>query len=160
MIGQVVVMEPAEFQAWLGGGSGEGSMASAGEKLFQDLGCITCHQANGQGRGPVLQGVYGKSVNLNNGETVIADDAYVRESILNPTAKIVAGFQPVMPTFQGVVSEEQVLQLIEYIKSLASAPPPPQPQQERPGPRPGEPGLARPPSGPIAKTPPAQKQPK
>ncbi len=162
MVGQIVVMEPADYQTWLGGGTGEGSMASAGEKLFQDLGCITCHQANGQGRGPVLQGVYGHPVHLSDGSTVMADDAYVRESILNPTAKIVAGFQPIMPTFQGVVSEEQVLQLNEYIKSLATAAPPPQPQQERPGPRPGETGLARPPSGPPAKLPPGpvQKQPK
>jgi cytochrome c oxidase subunit 2 len=161
MTGQVVVMEPADYEAWLAGGSGEGSMASGGEKLFQDLGCITCHRADGQGRGPNLQGLYGRPVNLSDGTTVMANDAYVRESILNPAAKLAAGFQPIMPTFQGVVSEEQVLQLIEYVKSLASAPPPPQPQQERPGPRPGETGLARPPSGPIPKTPgPVQKQPK
>ncbi len=157
MIGQVVVMEPAQFQAWLAGGSGEGSMASAGEKLFQDLGCITCHRADGQGRGPVLQGLYGRPVDLSNGETVIADDAYIRESILSPTAKIVAGFQPIMPTFQGVVSEDQLLQLIEYIKSLAQKQPPPQPQQNRPGPRPGEAGLARPPQGPVPKAPPPKK---
>ncbi|MGE5357971.1 MAG: cytochrome c oxidase subunit II [Bacteroidales bacterium] len=153
MVGQIVVMEPAQYQAWLGGGTSEGSMASAGEKLFQDLGCITCHRADGQGRGPVLQGLYGKRVDLSNGENVVADDAYIRESILNPTAKIVAGFQPIMPTFQGVVSEEQVLQLIEYVKSLASAQPPPQPQQNRPGPRPGEATPARPPQGPPAKAP-------
>jgi cytochrome c oxidase subunit II len=143
MIGQVVVMEPADYQTWLAGGSGEGSMASAGEKLFQDLGCITCHRADGQGRGPVLLGVYGRPVTLSTGDTVIADDAYIRESILNPTAKVVAGFQPIMPTAQGVVSEEQILQLIEYVKSLASAQPPPAPQREPPGP-----------------TPPIQKQPK
>jgi cytochrome c oxidase subunit 2 len=153
MIGQIVAMEPAQYEAWLGGGTGEGSMASAGEKLFQDLGCITCHRADGQGRGPVLQGLYNKPVDLSNGDTVVANDAYIRESILNPTAKIVAGFQPIMPTFQGVVSEDQVLQLIEYIKSLATTQPPPQPQQNRPGPRPGEATPARPPQGPPAKAP-------
>ncbi len=150
MIGEVVVMDPADYQAWLSGGAPEGSLASAGEKLFQDLGCITCHRADGQGRGPVLQGLYGRPVQLSTGDTVNADDAYIRESILNPAAKIVAGFQPIMPTFQGVVSEEQVLQLIEYIKSLASAQPPPQPQQERPGPRPGETTPARPLGAPPA----------
>jgi cytochrome c oxidase subunit II len=154
MVGQIVAMEPAQYEAWLGGGTGEASMASAGERLFQDLGCITCHRADGQGRGPVLQGLYGRPVDLTGGQTVKADDAYVRESILNPAAKVVAGFQPIMPTFQGVVSEEQVLQLIEYVKSLApKQTPPQQPQQNRPGPSAGEAAPARPPQGPPPKAP-------
>ena len=82
---------------------------AAGEKLFQQLACITCHRSDAQGRGPVLEGLFGTPVQLANGETVIADEAYIRESILNPTAKVVAGYQPIMPTFQGQVSEEQVL---------------------------------------------------
>jgi cytochrome c oxidase subunit 2 len=122
MIGEVVVMDPSEYQAWLSGGAPEGSLASAGEKLFQDLACITCHQSNAQGRGPVLQGLFGKTVALQSGETVVADEAYIRESILNPAAKITAGFQPIMPTFQGLISEEQLLQLVEYIKSLGTQP--------------------------------------
>ena len=118
MIGEVVVMDPVEYQAWLSGGSGEGSLASGGGKLFQDLACNSCHRSDSQGRGPVLNGVFGKTQMLAGGETVLVDEAYVRESILNPSAKITAGFQPIMPAFQGLVSEEQLLQLIEYVKSL------------------------------------------
>jgi cytochrome c oxidase subunit 2 len=118
MTGQVVVMEPTEYQAWLSGGTAEGSLASAGEKLFQDLACNTCHRADTQGRGPVLVGLFGKTQNLEGGGSVVVDEAYVRESILMPSAKITAGFQPVMPAFQGLISEEQLLQLIEYVKSL------------------------------------------
>ena len=118
MIGWVTAMEPADYQAWLGGGAAGGTMADAGAKLFQDLACATCHLDNGQGRGPVLKGVYGKPVQLQTGQTVTVDDAYIRESILNPQAKVVAGFQPIMPTFQGLVTEEQLLQLIAYVKSL------------------------------------------
>ncbi len=122
MTGEVVVMEPTEYQAWLSGGSGEGSLASAGEKLFQDLACNTCHRPDAQGRGPVLQGLFGKTQTLQSGESISVDEAYLRESILNPGAKITAGFQPIMPAFQGLVNEEQLLQLIEYVKSLQSHP--------------------------------------
>ena len=122
MIGWVTAMEPAEYQAWLSGGSSGGSMADAGSKLFQDLSCSTCHLDNGQGRGPVLKGAYGHQVLLSSGQKVTIDDAYIRESILNPQAKIVAGFQPIMPTFQGLVTEEQLLQLIAYVKSLSGGP--------------------------------------
>jgi cytochrome c oxidase subunit 2 len=120
MIGWVTVMEPADYENWLSGGGAEGSMASQGEKMFQQLGCSTCHLLDQQGRCPIMRGVYGSKVLLDNGKTVIADESYIRESILNPNAKIVAGFHAdVMPTFQGQVSEETVLQLIAYIKSLA-----------------------------------------
>jgi len=120
MIGWVYVMEPADYEAWLSGGPTEGSLASNGQKLFQQLGCSTCHLSTGQGRGPNLVGVYGKPVQLADGATVLADDNYVRESILDPKAKVTAGFQPIMPTFQGIVSEEQLLQLTAYIKSLGT----------------------------------------
>ena len=118
MIGEIVVMEPADYQTWLSGGAPEGSLASAGEKLFEALACITCHRADSQGRGPVLDGLFGKSVALSGGGTVTADEAYIRESIVNPQAKVTAGYQPIMPTFQGLVSEEGLLQLIEYVKSI------------------------------------------
>jgi cytochrome c oxidase subunit 2 len=123
MIGWVVAMEPADFQAWLSGGAGEGSLASAGQKLFQDLACNTCHRSDAQGRGPVLDGLFGKQVLLEGGQTVVADENYIRESIVSPQSKLVAGFQPLMPTFQGLVSEEGLLQLIAYIKSLQKAAP-------------------------------------
>jgi cytochrome c oxidase subunit II len=118
MIGSVVVMDPAEYQTWLSGGSGEGTPAQQGEKLFTQLACSSCHLATGQGRGPRLQGVFGSQVELADGSKVVANEDYIRESILNPRAKVVAGFQPIMPTFQGLVSEEQVLQLVAYVHSL------------------------------------------
>jgi len=122
MIGQVVVMEPSEYQTWLSGGAPEGSLASTGAKLFADLACNTCHRPDAQGRGPVLEGLFGKTVALQSGETITVDEAYVRESILTPVAKITAGFQPIMPTFQGLVTEEQLLALVEYVKSLKGLP--------------------------------------
>ena len=122
MIGQVVVMEPAQYQAWLSGGGTTGSMAQTGETIFQQLGCSTCHRSDTQGRGPNLVGVFGKKVQLDDGRTVSADEDYVRESILNPSAKVVSGFKPIMPVFQGLVSEDQLNALVAYVKSL-SAPP-------------------------------------
>jgi len=124
MGGWVTVMDPAEYAAWLSGESGDVNPASAGEKLFTQLACVTCHIANGTGRAPSLNGVYGAKVLLADGTTVVADEAYIRESILQPKAKIVAGYQPVMPTFQGLVTEEQILNLTAYIKSLQSQPVP------------------------------------
>lgn len=119
MIGEVVVMEPMDYQNWLSGGGAEGSLAGTGYKLFQQYGCATCHRSDTQGRGPYLVGVYGKPVLLDDGRTVLADENYIRESILNPGAKVVAGFKPIMPTFQGQLSEEELMALIEYVKSLA-----------------------------------------
>jgi cytochrome c oxidase subunit 2 len=114
MIGKVVVMEPSAYQAWLAGTPGDDSPAVAGAKLFTQFQCITCH---GQ-RGPGLQGVYGSRRKFTDGSEQTADENYLRESILNPSAKIVAGYQPLMPTYQGQLTEEQVMQLIAYIKSL------------------------------------------
>lgn len=121
MIGWVTVMDPRDYENWLAGGGVSGSMASQGEKLFQQLGCSSCHLLDRQGRCPVLRNLYGNPVQLDDGRTVIADDAYIRESIVNPNAKIVANFKrDVMPTFQGQVSEEGLMQLIAFIKSLSS----------------------------------------
>lgn len=119
MIGWVNVLEPTEYQRWLAGGT-EGSLASQGEKLFQKYACNTCHMDEATGRGPVLAGIYGKARPLTGGGSVIADDNYLRESILNPQAKVAAGFAPVMPTFQGQVSEEDLMRLLSYIKSLGA----------------------------------------
>src|SRR5437868_8463837 len=120
MNGWVVVQDPAEYQAWLSGGASE-SPAAQGEKLFQSLGCASCHKMDVQGRGPMLAGVFGKPQKLDNGQEVIADEAYIRESILDPQAKRVLGFGSVqMPSFRGQVTEEQILQLIAYIRSLAA----------------------------------------
>jgi cytochrome c oxidase subunit II len=89
-----------------------------GQQLFQQLACVTCHLNDGTGRGPSLAGVPGSTVELANGSRVVADEGYIRESILTPQMKLVSGVQPVMPTFQGLVNEEGVMALIEYIKSL------------------------------------------
>ena len=118
MIGSVVAMQPADFQAWLGGGASEDSPVAAGAKLFTDLACVTCHLPESQGPGPMLTNLFGKQVELADGRRVTVDEAYIRESIVNPQAKIAAGFQPLMPTFQGMVTEEQLLQLIAYVRSL------------------------------------------
>jgi cytochrome c oxidase subunit II len=120
MIGSVTVMEPNDYQAWLSGGGGV-SMTARGEQLFQQLACVSCHVTDGSGRGPSLAGVFGTEVELASGSSVVADDTYIRESILTPQAKLVNGYQPVMPTFQGLVNEEGVMSLIEYIKSLPPA---------------------------------------
>jgi cytochrome c oxidase subunit II len=127
MIGWVYAMEPTEFQAWLGGGTTNQTPAAAGEKLFTDLVCISCHRDDAQARGPQLKGLFGHTVQLQGGATVVADEGYIRESIVNPQAKIVNGFVPIMPTFQGMVSEEQLLQLIAYVRSLGELAPPPPP---------------------------------
>jgi len=124
MGGWVTVQDPSEYAAWLSDSTGTENPVSAGEKLFSQLACNTCHLSNGTGRAPSLNGVYGAKVLFADGATAIADEAYIRESILQPKAKIVAGYQPVMPTFQGLVTEEQILNLTAYIKSLQSQPVP------------------------------------
>jgi cytochrome c oxidase subunit II len=123
MIGKIVAMEPSAFQAWLAGdkpGAAQ-SVAEAGQQLFQQQGCASCHLGGPSARGPALAGLYGSTVKLADGREVTADDNYLRESILNPQAKLVDGYQPLMPTFQGLLSEESVMQLIAYVKSLPTA---------------------------------------
>jgi len=124
MGGWVVVMQPADFENWLSGNASQLSPAAAGQQMFESLGCASCHGANGEGgRGPALLGLFGSNVVLNNNQTVRADEGYVRESILNPQAKIVSGFGPIMPSFQGQVNEEQLLQLVAFVKSLSTTKP-------------------------------------
>lgn len=125
MGGWITALEPADYAAWLSGSAGAGGdPLLAGEKLFTEKACITCHLSDGKGRAPSLNGVYGGKVLLADGSTVTADDSYLRESLLQPNAKIVAGFQPLMPTFQGQLTEEQIIALTAYIKSLQTLPPP------------------------------------
>ncbi len=122
MVGDIVVQEPAQYETWMNGGS-SGPLSATGEKVFSELGCATCHRNDAQGRGPNLQGVFGKPVQLEDGRTITADENYLRECILDPGAKRVKGFQPIMPTFQGLVSEEQVNALVAYIKSIGAGKP-------------------------------------
>jgi cytochrome c oxidase subunit II len=121
MVGTVVVMEPADYQAWLSDSTPGETPARSGEKLYEKFGCNLCH---GQ-QAPTLAGLYGSKVELEGGGTVVADDAYIRESILDSTAKIVKGYPPIMPSYRGQVSEVQLLELVEYIKSLKN------PQQDQ-----------------------------
>jgi cytochrome c oxidase subunit 2 len=121
MIGRIVAMEPAAFEAWLAGedpGEANVPVAVAGENVFRAQACGTCHRTDGSGQGPSLAGLFGRMVTLATGERLLVDEAYLRESILKPQAKIVSGYQPVMPTYQGLLSEEDVMRLIAYVKSL------------------------------------------
>ena len=120
MIGQVTVLTPTAYEAWLSGGTAGESPVAAGERLFQQLGCQSCHRPDAVGRGPSLQGLFGQTQRLQSGASIVVDEAYVRESILLPNAKIVAGYTPIMPTFQGQISEEGLLQIIAYIRSLGT----------------------------------------
>lgn len=123
MGGYVYVMEQRDYDNWLAGNTANQTPAEAGKDLFVNkLGCASCHGAEGKGgRGASLAGVFGKPHKMASGQTVVADEAYIRESILNPQAQIVEGYQPIMPTFKGQVSEEQLVQLVAYIKSLGGA---------------------------------------
>lgn len=118
MIGKVVVMDPADYQQWLSGGESNDPPAIAGEKQFQQIGCVTCHGEKPGSRGPSLKGVFGSQVALQNGQSVLANEEYLRESILNPNAKTVAGYQSLMPTYQGQISEANLLQIVAYLKAL------------------------------------------
>ncbi len=131
MTGTVIVMDPVAYQQWLGGGASttgtapggatsNQSTAAQGQALFQQLGCSGCHDPSGHGPGPSLVGVFGSTVHLQGGGTVVADEAYVRESILNPTAKIVEGFAPIMPSFSGKLTDSQIRALIAYIRSIGA----------------------------------------
>lgn len=117
MVGTVFVMERDEYREWLDSHA-TGSLADQGRQLFLKLQCITCHSANAEARAPVLEGLYGRTVNLRNGRTTVADEAYLRESILYPEEKVVQGWEPIMPTFKGQVNEEELIKLLSYVKSL------------------------------------------
>lgn len=119
MGGSLVVLDPEGYQRWLGQAGTDTSLAAAGEALFRKYGCSGCHGANSSVRAPNLAGVYGSPVPLDGGGTVIADDSYIRDSVLFPKKQVAAGYKPIMPTFQGQVSEEDLLKLIAYIKSLS-----------------------------------------
>ncbi|MBI4419020.1 MAG: c-type cytochrome, partial [Ignavibacteriales bacterium] len=118
MRGRVVVMKQEEFERWLAGGTQEEPMISKGEQLFARFGCLTCHSQVSQERGPSLHGLFGSTVRLADGSTVTADERYIRESIVSPNAALVAGYKPLMPTYAQQISQEQLFQIIEYIKSL------------------------------------------
>ena len=121
MVGKIHVMEPQDYKRWLVGGASAGGTVASGEELFVAKACNTCHRPDSSARAPVLDGVFGKQVALVDGRTVVADESYVRESILSPATKVVQGYQPIMPTFKDQISEEEIVQLIRYIKELKPA---------------------------------------
>jgi len=120
MKGWVTVMEPSAYEQWLKRGDTGESMTVLGQRLFQRLECDFCHQAADTNRAPSLIGVFRTARTIQGGGSVVADESYLRESILNPRAKIVSGYQPLMPAYEGQLSDDELLELITYIKSLAA----------------------------------------
>jgi cytochrome c oxidase subunit II len=123
MAGTVFVMSPADYENWLARGAPKNSLAQSGENLFRQLGCSGCHAGSAAIHAPPLGGLYGKLVPLSDKTFVRADDKYLRDSILLPNAQIVAGYQPLMPTYEGRISEDELLQLIAYFKSIGNETP-------------------------------------
>ncbi len=120
MIGQVTAMTPEDYEKWLKMSTSGQSLSQNGERLFASLGCVSCHSGNAAARGPNLAGVYGSRLTLTDGSQVLVNDAYLRDSILNPSQHVTAGFAPIMPTYQGQISEDGLISLVEYIKNLQS----------------------------------------
>jgi len=118
MIGSIYVMKPEDYRAWLQASTSGQSLAQDGERLFASLSCNACHNTRPDARGPNLVGVYGSQLTLANGETVTADEAYLRQAILDPAQHVTQGYAPIMPTYQGQVSEDGVIALVEYIRNL------------------------------------------
>ena len=118
MIGEVTVLTPEDYQRWTQGSTSGMSLAQNGERLFASMGCNACHSGNAAARGPNLAGVYGSKLQLTNGSEVLVNEAYLRDAILNPSQHITAGYSPIMPTYQGQVSEDGLIDLVEYIKGL------------------------------------------
>jgi cytochrome c oxidase subunit 2 len=119
MIGRVVVMQPAEYARWASEGATSPSLAQYGFARFRELGCSGCHAAGSSVHAPSLRGLIGREVHLQDGRTLVADENYIRDSILLPKKDVVAGFKPVMPSFAGQVSEEDIQALIAYIRAGA-----------------------------------------
>lgn len=120
MIGEVTAMTPADYKKWLDESTSGMSLAQNGERLFASMGCNACHSGNATARGPNLAGVYGSKLTLTDGSKIVVDDAYLRDAILNPSQHVTAGYSPIMPTYQGQISEDGLIDLVEYIKQLQS----------------------------------------
>ncbi len=119
MGGSIVIMSKADYQAWLDAQPGQRSLAGKGRQLFTRLGCAGCHFEKDHKRAPNLAGLFGSYVQLADGRTVRTDDAYLRDSILQPARDVVAGYKPIMPSFKNTVSEDQIFELIAFLKSYS-----------------------------------------
>ncbi len=120
MIGKITAMTPEDYEKWLKMSTSGMSLAQNGERLFASMGCNSCHSGNAAARGPNLAGVYGSRLTQADGSQVLVNDAYLRDSILNPSQHVTAGFAPIMPTYQGQISEDGLISLVEYIKNMQS----------------------------------------
>lgn len=120
MIGEVTVMTPEDYKKWLEQSNSGQSLAQNGERLFASMGCNSCHNGTAAARGPSLAGVYGSKLTLTDGRQILVDDAYLRDAILNPSEHVTAGFSPIMPTYQGQISEDGLIDLVEFIKNMQS----------------------------------------
>ena len=120
MIGTVTVLSPDDYKKWLQQSTSGMSLAQNGERLFASMGCNSCHSGNAAARGPNLAGVYGAKLTLTDGSQMLVNDAYLRDAILNPSQHVTAGFAPIMPTYQGQISEDGLIDLVEYIKNMQS----------------------------------------
>jgi len=118
MIGDVIAMTPEDYERWAQQSTSGMSLAQNGERLFASMGCNQCHNGTAAARGPNLAGVYGSKLTLANGSEVLVNDAYLRDAILNPSQHVTQGFAPIMPTYQGQISEDGLIDLVEYIKNL------------------------------------------
>jgi cytochrome c oxidase subunit 2 len=123
MGGRIVVMAEDAFQRWLAGIPAQGSMAARGAAVFRRLGCSGCHDPASTVHAPDLAGLFGRAVHLQDGRTVTANEQYIRDSILLPKKDVVAGYAPIMPSFEGQVSEEEILEIIAHVKSLPKGQP-------------------------------------
>ncbi|MBB5058246.1 cytochrome c oxidase subunit 2 [Granulicella aggregans] len=120
MIGEITAMSPEDYTKWTQQSTSGMSLAQNGERLYAAMGCNACHNGSAAARGPNLAGVYGSKLQLTNGSQVLVNDAYLRDAILNPSQHITAGYAPIMPTYQGQISEEGLIDLVEFIKNLDS----------------------------------------
>lgn len=118
MIGEVTAMTPDDYSKWLQMSTSGMSLAQNGERLFASMNCNSCHSGNAAARGPNLAGVYGSKITLANGSQVLVNDGYLRDAILNPSQHVPAGYAPIMPTYQGQISEDGLIDLVEYIKNM------------------------------------------
>ena len=120
MVGEITVMTPADYKKWLEQSNSGQSLAQNGERLYASMGCNSCHNGTAAARGPSLAGVYGSKLTLTDGRQILVDDAYLRNAILNPSEHVTAGFAPIMPTYQGQISEDGLIDLVEFIKNMQS----------------------------------------
>ena len=120
MVGEITVMTPSDYKKWLEQSNSGQSLAQNGERLFASMGCNSCHNGTAAARGPSLAGVYGSKLTLTDGRQISVDDAYLRNAILNPSEHVTAGFAPIMPTYQGQISEDGLIDLVEFIKNMQS----------------------------------------